>query len=464
MNGKEQYLDNSTTKAVVWESWLEETLLPDLRSDETPDPVPFFESTDNGLETSDALGSYKWGMNDGDYLYLIYLLDGPVVDAQSVIPVYVGESNDISSRIGQHSRKIRDSLPVTEWEDDDKWGSFSKYDQIAAVAERADCPLYVWIADVDEFGFCPYDFETYRQELEAKLVGLVHAQPEYERIFANREFVPNRVLHEIGKAGLEWVADEITAQDRQWPSSGENMRATPMTKAECWEAWAEEYILADIQGGGQLDPVPLFNVTDDLQVRTRDDGTLERSAEVDARIRREGRKCVDSDGIRADGDDGLLYIMYQLEEPAETATPADIVPRYIGKAETYGKKRELSSNFTEIAYERDATRSFARWGGGNYWHIGELSLALAGEDKRKQHWVEALFEPDSRKLSEQAYLWVYAWSSAEDSSPYGTPATLAEVEPLLIGTAYDAYPEDLLNKSGTPDDAPIKMMTPTSTN
>ncbi|SDD46444.1 hypothetical protein SAMN05192552_102428 [Natrinema hispanicum] len=462
MNGREQSPEGLTSKATIWESWLEDTLLPDLRSDETPDPVPFFESTDNGLETSDALGSYKWGMNDGDYLYLIYLLDGPVTDAQSVIPVYVGESNDISSRIGQHSRKICDSLPITEWEDDGEWGSFSKYDQIAAVAERADSPLYVWIVDVDKLESGPYEFETYRQELEAKLVGLVHAQPEYEQIFANREFVPNRILHEIGKAGPEWVADEITAQDRQWPSSSENTRVNPLTKAECWEAWAEEYILSDIQSGGLSDPIPLFDVTDDLQVRTRDDGTLERSAEIDTRIRREGRKCVDEDGIRADGDDGLLYIMYQLEEPAETATPADIVPRYLGKAEAYGKKRELSANFTEIAYERDGTRSFARWGGGNYWHIGELSQALAGDDERKQHWVEALFEPDSRTLSQQTYLWVHAWNRTADSSPYGTPATLAEVEPLLIGTAYDAYPASLLNKSGTPDDAPIKMETPAS--
>ncbi len=449
-------------KAAVWESWLEDTLLPDLRSDETPDPVPFFESTDNGLETSDALGSYKWGMNDGDYLYLIYLLDRPVTDAQSMIPVYVGESNDISSRIGQHSRKIRDALPITEWEDDGEWGSFSKYDQIAAVAERVDSPLYVWIVDVDELESGPYGFETYRQELEAKLVGLVHAQPQYERIFANREFVPNRILHEIGKAGLEWVADEIISRSRPLRRHNANTRDNPTTKAECWREWAAEYMLADIQSEAQSDPIPLFDVTDDLQVRTRDDGTLERSAEIDTRIRREGRKCVNSDGIRADGDDGLLYIMYQLEESAETTTPADIVPRYIGKAEAYGKKRELSSNFTEIAYERDATRSFARWGDGNYWHIGELSQALAGDDERKQHWVDALFEPNSRTLSQQTYLWVRAWNRTADSSPYGTPATLAEVEPLLIGAAYDAYPASLLNKSGTPDDAPIKVETPAS--
>ncbi|AXR76166.1 GIY-YIG nuclease family protein [Natrarchaeobaculum sulfurireducens] len=449
------------SKAALWESWLEETLLQDLHSSEEPDPVPLFETTDNGLETSSELGSYKWGKNDGDYLYLIYLLEGSVTDAQSVVPVYVGESSNISSRIGQHSRKIRDSLPITEWEENDQWGGFSKYDQIAAVAERADDPLYVWIIDVDDLEYGPYGYETYRQELEAKLVGLVHAQSQYERIFANREFVPNQILHEIGKAGPEWVAEEITSGSVQSETYNPNTEAGLTTKAECWRAWVKEYILADIQSDTRSDPIPLFEVNDDLQVRTSDSEILQRSVEIDARIRREGQKCVTRNGIREEGCDGLLYVMYQLEEPASTATSADIVPRYIGKAEAYGKKRELSSNFTEIAYERNATRSFARWGDGNYWHVGELSMALTGKDERKQHWVEALFEPDSRTLSQQTYLWVYAWNSEADSSPHQTPATLAEVEALLIGTAYDAYPEYLLNKSGTPDDAPVKVETPT---
>ncbi|ELY99561.1 GIY-YIG nuclease family protein [Natrialba aegyptia] len=461
MSDQEQYSDDSTSKAAVWESWLESTLFRDLHSDETPDPVPLFESTDNGLETSSALGSYKWGKNDGDYLYLIYLLDGPTTDVQNVVPVYVGESNDISSRIGQHSRKIRDALPITEWEDDGQWGSFSKYDQIAAISDLADSPLYVWIIDVDDLEYGPYGYETYRQELEAKLVGLVHDQSQYERVFANREFIPNRILHEIGQAGPEWVADEIVSRSAQSHHNTETENR-PLTKSACWNEWATEYMLADVRSEDQLDPIPLFDVTADLQVRMNDDGILKRATEIDARIRREGRKCVDSDGIREDGYDGLLYILYQLEKPAETATAADIVPRYIGKAEAYGKKRELSSNFTEIAHERDATRSFARWGDGNYWHIGELSLALTGEDERKHHWVEALFDSNLRTLSQQTYLWVHAWDSEEDISPYGTPATLAEVEPLLIGTAYDSYPEYLLNKSGTPDDAPIKTEAPTS--
>ncbi|WP_175609706.1 hypothetical protein [Haladaptatus litoreus] len=175
----------------------------------------------------------------------------------------------------------------------------------------------------------------------------------------------------------------------------------------------------------------------------------------DSPHRRAELQCVDSTGVREDGCEGLLYMMYQLDAPAKDVDAGDVIPRYIGKAEAYGKQRKLSSNFVEIAKNRNATRSFARWGDGNYWHIGELSMALSGEDERKAHWAEALFEPGTRTLNEQTYLWVHAWGEDNDD-PYGVPATLAEVEQLLIGLAYSTYPETLLNKSGTPDDAPVK--------
>jgi len=150
-----------------------------------------------------------------------------------------------------------------------------------------------------------------------------------------------------------------------------------------------------------------------------------------------------------------VHVMYQLANDGPDISSADVVPRYIGKAEVYGKKRELSSNFVEIANERNATRSFARWGDGDYWHVGELSMAIHGDDERKVHWADALFEPGTRRLRNPTYLWVRAWNPDADLGPYGVPALLAEVEPQLIGLAYDAFPEQLLNKEGTPDDASI---------
>ncbi|ELZ00297.1 hypothetical protein C482_08848 [Natrialba chahannaoensis JCM 10990] len=445
-------------KAELWDLWISRTLLQDIKSDETPDPVSLFEIEDGDIETSSELSSYKWGMNDGDYLYFIYQLDDPCSKPRDITPVYIGESSDISSRIGQHSRKIRNSFPVAEWEDDGEWGSFSKYDHIATVYDRSDRPLYVWIIDVDEIDHCPYGFETYRQELEAKLVGLVHDQDQYRRICANREFVPNRILHEIGHAGPDWVPEEPDAvvdmdSDEQVLQFDNQFESA--SKADRWYEWLSDYLIADIHDENTADPIPLFETTEDLEVKS-EDGVLNRSETIDGRIRREGKRCIDENGVPESDCDGLLYMMYQLEKPVDELTAKRVIPRYIGKAEVYGKKKQLSSNFTEIARDRNSTNSFARWGDGNYWHVGELSNTLNGDDKKKLHWVEALFEPESRTLSQQTYLWVHAWNREEDAGPYGTPATLAEVEALLIGTAYDAYPDQLLNKSGTPDHAPIK--------
>ncbi|MBV0903491.1 GIY-YIG nuclease family protein [Haloarcula salina] len=435
--------------AALWHSWLEETLLRDIADPDTDDPVPLFETTADGLQTSDALGSYKWGKNDGEYLYLLYQLTGDGTDPTDVIPVYVGESSDISTRIGQHSRKIRSSLPLSSWTDDDSWGSFSKYDHIAAIHERSERPLYAWIHDLDEDTHGPYGNPTYRQELEAKLVGLIHGQDRFDRVFANREFVPNSVLQAIGQAGPAWVTELDTEQSS--PETNDELAHKPtVAKAQRWRDWVDQYLLADLQSDDVADPIPLFETDASRQVALTDNQRLKRSARIDERIRQEGQRCVDADGLRDDGYDGLLYVMYQLEAPAEEATPADIVPRYIGKAEASGKKRDVSANFEEIAYERNSTRSFARWGDGDYWHVGELSMALLGDDDRKSHWVDALFEPESRRLRRPTYLWIRAWNPTEDIGPYDLSTTLAAVEPLLIGVAHAAAPETLLNKDGVP--------------
>lgn len=438
--------------AALWHKWLNETLLRDIADSETDDPVPLFETTADSLETSDALSSYKWGKNDGEYLYLLYQLAGDGTDPTDVIPVYVGESSDISSRIGQHSRKIRGSLPLTSWTDDDSWGSFSKYDHIAAIHERTERPLYAWIHDLDGDTQGPYGDPTYRQELEAKLVGLIHGQDRFDRVFANREFVPNSVLQAIGQAGPAWVRD-IDIEPTPAESTGELPHDPTVTKAQRWHDWADQYLLGDLQNDDAADPIPLFETDASGQVALTDTGRLNRSDRIDERIRREGQRCVDAGGLRNDGYDGLLYVMYQLEAPAEETTPADIVPRYIGKAEASGKKREMSANFDEIAYGRNSTRSFARWGDGDYWHVGELSMALLGDDDRKAHWADALFEPDSRRLRRPTYLWITAWNPTEDVGPYGLPTTLASVEPLLIGVAHAAAPEPLLNQDGVPSTA-----------
>ncbi|MFD1586760.1 GIY-YIG nuclease family protein [Halorientalis brevis] len=441
-------------KAELWDDWIAQTLLADVQASGTPDPVPMIDAGGTERDTTDAFDSYRYGRGDGAYLYLLYLLDEPATDAGDITPVYIGETNSITSRLHQHFKKIRDALPVDEWADDGSWGSWSKYDHMASVSEQAAGPLYAWICDVDTLDQGPYGYPTYRQELEAKLVGLVHSMPRFERVFANREFVPNRVIHEIGKVGPDWLTGADEYDPTTLPHTGEPP-ADDRTKAELWHAWVEQTILQDIQDT-PTDPIPLFATTDDGQVQLTENDRLKRSAAIDERIRQEGRTCVHETGVRSESPDGLLYVMYQIAEDGTPSKSTDIIPRYIGKAEAYGKKNELSANFTEIAKDRNATRSFARWGDGDYWHVGELTNTVFGESQKKRAWANALFEQGTRTLSDDVYLWIRAWDPAAYPGPYGYDAYLAEAEPLLIGLANAAYPEDLLNHEGVPDDAPVK--------
>ncbi len=444
----------AASKAELWAEWLDRSLLRDIHSPDSPDPVPFLTTTDGALETTDGLDSYRYGKNDGEYLYLLYLADKPVESPSDVTPVYVGESRNIGSRIYRHYKKIRDALPIDNWEDDGSWGSFSKYDHIAAVRAAVDSQLYVWILDVETLDAGPYGVSTYRQELEAKLIGLIYAHRDYRNTMTNREFIPNQVLHEIGKAGSEWLETESTLSGTSHSQPQNSITLGQQSKPELWSRWLDTHVYPDITDASTTDPIPLFATDEQLTVELTEDGRLKRSAAVDERIRAEGQKCVHSEGVKDNGYEGLLYLMYQLGE-SETSDNPEVVPRYIGKAEAYGKKNELSANFKEIAAERSATRSFARWGDGNYWHVGELSMALFEDDTRKVHWASELFHPGTHQLTDQAYLWIRAWNQDHHHGPYGYKAYLSEVEPQLIGVAQAAYPNQLLNKSDVPDDAPI---------
>ncbi len=442
------------SKADLWHNWVEDTLLEDIHSPDRPDPVPFLTTDDGEIETTDTLDRYRYGKNDGEYLYLIYLAADTIDSSSDITPVYVGESRNIGSRIYQHYKKIKAALPIDDWEDDGSWGSFSKYDHIAAVREASDSQLFVWILDVDTLDTGPYGTPTYRQELEAKLIGLIYAHQEYRNTMTNREFVPNQVLHEIGQAGGDWLTTESSLTDTSQSRSQDITSPGAYSKAELWSRWLEAHVYPDLTDESTSDPIPLFATDDQLQVELTESGRLKRSAAVDERIRTEGLKCVHSEGVKDNGYEGLLYFMYQLAEP-KTGDQLQVIPRYIGKAEAYGKKNELSANLKEIAAQRSATRSFARWGDGDYWHVGELSMALFEGDTRKVQWASELFEQGTHRLKDQVYLWTRAWNQDRHTGPYGYRAYLAEVEPQLIGVAQAAFPTQLLNKSDVPDDAPI---------
>ncbi len=444
------------SKSGLWDQWVSQTVLTDINTADTPDPVPMIDDSGTELEMTNAYDSYRLGRGTGDYLYLLYLLDDPVQGPSDILPVYIGETSNVASRLMDHFRKVRDALPILEWEDDGSWGSYGKYDHIATVYERADSPLYAWVVDVDEIETGPYGYPTYRQELEAKTVGLVHSSPQFNRVFANRDFVPNRVPHEMGKVGPEWVdLDNDTPNEEAKMAAGNTGRdLSGKGKADLWHNWVEHTIHKEILDSEEADPIPLFETDENLVVELTDVGSstvLKRSDAIDTQIRQEGKRCVHRTGVK-DGPHGLLYVMYQLT--SDNPSPDDIIPRYIGKAEAYGKKNELSANFKEIAKDRTGTRSFARWGDGSYWHVGELSETVFGEDSKKLSWASELFEQGTHRLKDQTYLWIRAWDPQKYSGPYGYPAYLAEVEGLLIGLAYETYPHQLLNHHEVPKEAP----------
>ena len=430
-----------------------ETILEEITAPETPDPVEIVEDTEGILSRTDAYDEYRLGRGSGDYLYLLYLIDEPLESAADIIPVYVGETGNIANRLLEHFRRLCDSLPISEWADDGSWGSYSKYDHIATVYERAKSPLYVWVCDVEEIEQGPYGFPTYRHELEAKIVGLAHSHPRFTRTLANRDFVPNRVPQEMAKVGPEWVDlnDEMPSEEARMVQDTPTVGVTGNDKKALWLEWVDRTIRREIYGVEQADPIPLFETDEDLTVALTESGHLKRSEAIEARIRTEGKKCVDADGVK-EGQSGLLYVLYQLD--SRNPTPKEIVPRYIGKAEAYGKKNELSANFEEIAKERAGTQKFARWGDGNAYHVGELTNTVFGDDSKKHSWASELFEQETHRLKAQTYLWVRAWDNETYPSPYGYPAYLAEAEPLLIGVAYAAFPEMLLNHNEVPEGAP----------
>ncbi len=449
-------MPENSSKKRVWEKWVRQTVLADILAEETPDPVPMIDESRTELEMTEEYDSYRLGRGSGDYLYILYLLDQPAKKPTDVVPVYVGETGNTASRLMDHFRRLRDALPISEWEDDGSWGSYGKYDHIATVHERVDAPLCAWIVDVNDIETGPYGYPTYRHELEAKTVGLIHSHPRFNRVFANRDFVPNRVPHEMGKVGPEWVDLEAESPNEEAKMAadkvGRDLRQKG--KSDLWYDWIAQTLHREIHHSDEAEPIPLLKTDNNLTVQLKTAGSstvLSRTEDIDARIRHEGKRCVHSDGV-TDGPNGLLYIMYQLA--SDDPSPEDIIPRYIGKAEAYGKKNELSANFEEIAKDRNSTRSFARWGDGSFWHIGELSETVFGDDAKKLAWASELFEQGTHQLKEQTYLWVRAWDPEDCPGAYGYPAYLAEVEALLIGLAHEAYPHKLLNHKEVPDQSP----------
>jgi hypothetical protein len=218
--------------------------------------------------------------------------------------------------------------------------------------------------------------------------------------------------------------------------------------AEIWNEFCERQ---NVQGTW----VPLFHSLPDGTIGTKEIGTanvrrvLRRSEEMEELVRSECNKLISDLESGKKNFDGLIYIMAVLRD-------GDVVPLYIGKAETVGRGGgNLSANIQGI--DRD-TSKFARWGDNYAYHIGNLSaivipghLGGRGELKYKS-WAETLFKSypsDAPVLREPVYFWTKAWSSREVGAweEFG-PTALTFLEYQLIGVASSAFGKELLNREG----------------
>ncbi|MBV0924751.1 hypothetical protein KTS45_11125 [Halomicroarcula limicola] len=226
-----------------------------------------------------------------------------------------------------------------------------------------------------------------------------------------------------------------------------------MSKADVWAQWVDIHNLDD--------SVPLFETDADGVIQTEQFGNgpherdvLKRSAAMERLVIEQAENVETDFHERGQRYEGVIYVMYWL------GSNKDVIPLYIGKSGKFASSGyKLNPN---LKYIRERKSRFARWGYGTAFHLGGLSQAYfdsawesTGETpgSSKGRWIRTLFEPKSRRLKRNVYLWMKAWE-VDDIGPY-TPDTgaspyLEELEQQLIALAWELYPDLLLNTEGVP--------------
>jgi len=223
-----------------------------------------------------------------------------------------------------------------------------------------------------------------------------------------------------------------------------------MTGVPAQQIWNNFLEAHSITIGG----VPLFTTVGD-RVVTRQVGktyirnVLERSSAMEALVEEECDKLVKDWHEGTNRFDGLIYLMYKLSPDCE------VVPLYIGKTETSGKKANLSINIKGLKTDKS---KFARWGDGHQYHIGDLSAATLPNYPESKiqpkylKWSQELFTKTpsiSPTLKTPVYFWAKAWSPTDVSIwKEFSPTRLTFLEYQLIGVASTLFPNDLLNDEG----------------
>ena len=213
------------------------------------------------------------------------------------------------------------------------------------------------------------------------------------------------------------------------------------SKKEIWQQWTSRYINTD-------NAARLFETDENLTVEYKHYGQndrriLKRGEAMESQLREAGRKVINDWSTTDDTYDGLIYLMYWLED-------GEAVPLYVGKAGKYGRDGEsLSSNLEDL--RGNSTRKFARWGDAHYYHIGNLSAIVFNHEKNQkqkyQNWADRLFE-EGRQLKQQTYFWTKAWDQTDVGLYHDFEVPLEQFEYQLIGLASDIYDDRLLNEEG----------------
>ena len=172
---------------------------------------------------------------------------------------------------------------------------------------------------------------------------------------------------------------------------------------------------------------------------------LKRNPKMEALVRDVCSIIIQEHEKKQTNVDGMIYCMYSLVD-------SKVIPLYIGKAERIGRNGNLSANISDAMSKSGSL--FARWGYGYAYHLGDLSAAVFGHERKPvpkyEKWANELFsDKESLQLKSQVYFWCEAWKQNLTGpwNEYG-PTSLSFLEYQLIGIGSKMNP-NILNAEGT---------------
>jgi hypothetical protein len=185
---------------------------------------------------------------------------------------------------------------------------------------------------------------------------------------------------------------------------------------------------------------PIFQVEDQcveiLNVRKR------KVLAIDSKLRN-GIIHVIENNLPNNSWQGFLYIMARIDN---NESESSVFPLYVGKTGKTGIKNGTSANILNI---RTNTSQFARWGHGDYWHIGQLSNSVFDQSKnltcRHDQWAKELFETYNPPILKGiVHLVIINWFD-NMTNLQGQISDLLSIEHCIIALARKGNPK-LLNR------------------